>query len=222
MATLDSPDPVLAASTATALGLIGDPEPIPFLTYPAVAQTSPPQLQKAARTAIESLAHEPATGDVQRAVRVLTAAAWRYHRQHTDLTGDPVLIWAWDKTHNLPVSREATPTEANVTIGLQLAHEALQLAPNDLAAQVIEHSIALERAVERVGVAAVATQDDVTFTAAKRSGPLILGEVLKAAIGDGKAKLAAAARRCSASRWITSGFPLFQIGRGAINTMPTY
>ena len=36
-AALESPDPAIAADAATALGSIGDPAAVPFLTFPAAA-----------------------------------------------------------------------------------------------------------------------------------------------------------------------------------------
>ena len=42
LAVLDSSDPRLAADAATALGAIGDPRAVPFLTYPGLRrQVSP-------------------------------------------------------------------------------------------------------------------------------------------------------------------------------------
>ena len=42
-AVLDSSDPVLVADAATALGMIGDKEAIPFLAFPAAFLEAPPQ-----------------------------------------------------------------------------------------------------------------------------------------------------------------------------------
>ena len=47
LAVLDSPDAQLAADAATALGRIGDPRAVPFLTYPAAAAESPPAVRQA-------------------------------------------------------------------------------------------------------------------------------------------------------------------------------
>ena len=74
-----------------------------------------------------------------------------------------------------------------------MAREALRLDPNDREAQVAQLSLALEKAVERVGFTSFPAQDQATFAAATASGPSILGEVLKTAIADGKTDLAAVA-----------------------------
>ena len=42
VAVLDSPNPVLASDAATALGMIGDKEAVPFLTFPAAFPDAPP------------------------------------------------------------------------------------------------------------------------------------------------------------------------------------
>ncbi len=84
-------------------------------------------------------------------------------------------------------------TEAEAVLGLRFAREALRLNPQDRDAQIVQTSIALEKAVERVSYEAFPAKDQATFNAAKGSGVSILSDVLKTAIADGKADLAAAA-----------------------------
>ena len=74
-----------------------------------------------------------------------------------------------------------------------MAREALRLDPTNRDAQVAQISLALEKAIERVGYTEFPAKDQATFAAATASGPSILGEVLKTAIADGKTDLAAAA-----------------------------
>ena len=78
-------------------------------------------------------------------------------------------------------------------LGLRLAHEALKLSPHDQNAQVVKISLALEKAVERIGYEAFPAKDQAAFNAAKASGVSVLSDVLKTAIADGKTDLAAAA-----------------------------
>jgi hypothetical protein len=192
-AVLESPDPVLAVDAATALGLIGNKEAIPFLTFPAASPESPPVVRVAAQTAISQLTGQPFSIDLRTAVQVLTAAAWRYHRHQADLPADPVIVWEWDNDRMAPVPREVSHSEADTILGLRLAHQALRLDPKNRDAQIAQLSLALETAVEKVGFTNFPAKDDATFKAARASGPSILADVLKTAIADGKTDLAAAA-----------------------------
>jgi len=193
IAVLDSPDPVVVADAARVLGMIGDKQAIPHLTFLAASATVPPAVRTAAQAAIADLTGRPSAVQPRTSVQVLTAAAWSYHRHQVELTGDPVVIWVWDKGRKAPLPREVPRTQAEATIGLRLVKEALRLDPNDRDAQVAQLSLALEKAVERVGFTSFPAQDQATFTAATANGPFILGEVLKTAIADGKTDLAAAA-----------------------------
>ena len=58
-AALESPDSLIAAAAATALGLIGDREAVPFLTYPAAASSTAPAVRTAAQEAIATLTGRP-------------------------------------------------------------------------------------------------------------------------------------------------------------------
>lgn len=71
------------------------------------------------------------------------------------------------------------------------SRKALELSPNDRAAQVVQLSLTLEKAIERVGFTAFPAQDQATFTAVMARGPSILSDVLRMAITDGKTDLAA-------------------------------
>jgi hypothetical protein len=190
-AVLDSPEPVLASATATALGMIGNSEAIPFLTFSAAAPGSPPAVRMATQTAIVRLTGKPFSAQPRTPVQVLTDAAWRYHRHQVEFPVDPAVIWTWDNDRKAPVPREVSRTEAEEILGMRLAKAALRLAPNNRDAQVVQLSLALEKAIERVGFASFPAKDQATFTAAKASGPAILSEVLKTAIADGKTDLAA-------------------------------
>jgi len=192
IAVLDSPDTVLAADAARALGMI-DMQAVPHLTFLAASTTAPPAVHTAAQAAIADLTGRPFSAQPRTPVQVLTAAAWSYHRHQAEFTGDPVVVWAWDKDRKAPSPREVPRTQAEATFGLRLAQEALRLDPNNRDAQVVHLSLALEKAVERVGFTSFPAQDQATFAAAIASGPSILGDVLKNAVTDGKTDLAAAA-----------------------------
>jgi HEAT repeat protein len=193
VAVLDGAEPVLAVDAATALGMIGDRAAVPFLTYHAAEPAVPLSVRTAAQIAIKRLTGQPFSAQTQPPVQVLTEAAWRYHRHQVEFSDNIITLWTWDKEQHTAVPHEVPRREAEVTISSQFAHWALQLAPANQQVQVVQLSIALEAAVERVGFASFPAKDQATFTVAKAAGPLLLGQVLKSAIADGKTDLAAAA-----------------------------
>ena len=66
----------LAADAATALGNIGDPRAVPFLTYPRVRRpVRSPAVREAAQAAIGRLTGRPFSRSLASPVRVLTDAA---------------------------------------------------------------------------------------------------------------------------------------------------
>jgi hypothetical protein len=192
-AALDSSDPGLAVDAAAALGSIGDASAVPFLTFPAASPAAHPSVRAAAQGAIARLTGRPFAQQPRPPARVLTDAAWFYHRARPETPEDAVALWSWDEDRKVPVPRVVTPDEANTTLGLRFAAQALRLDPNDRSAQVAQLSLALARAAARVGPGAVAAQDPATFAAATAAGPALLTQVLETAIADGKADLATAA-----------------------------
>jgi hypothetical protein len=192
LAVLDSPDAQLAADAATALGRIGDSRAIPFLTYPAAAADAPPAVQQATREAIARLTGKPFALQTRTPAQVLTDAARSLHRHLLEFPGDSVLIWTWDNDRKAPVPRQVSRSEAEGILGSRLARQALRLDSRNFDAQVVLVSLALEKAIERVGFAAFPAGDQATFGSACAAGPRVLSEVLHEAIADGKTDLAAA------------------------------
>jgi HEAT repeats len=192
-AVLDSPDPALAADAATVLGMIGNKAAIPFLTFPAASTEAPPAVRAAAQGAIAQLTGQPFSAQSHKPVQVLIDTAWRYHRHQVEFTDDFVNVWTWDNNHRVPVERQVPRTEAEGILGLRLLQQALQLDPNNREAKIAQISVALEKAIERVGFKSFSANNQAPFAAAKASGPSILSEVLKTAIADGKTDLAAIA-----------------------------
>jgi hypothetical protein len=195
LAVLDGSDPRLAADAATALGSIGDPRAVPFLTYPASAVEFPPDVREAAQAAIGRLTGRPFVAQPHSPAQVLTAAAWSFHRHQLEFPGDPVAVWVWDKDRKAPVPRTMRRGEAEGHFGLRLARQAILLQPLDLDARASFVSLSLEKAIDRVGLGAFPAQDRGTFASAMAAGPSVLAEVLRKAIADGKDELAAAAAK---------------------------
>jgi hypothetical protein len=192
-AVLDSTDPALAADAAKALGMIGEKEAVPFLTFPAASAGSSPIVRTAAQEAIARLTGQPFFAQPRTPTQVLTNTAWQYHRHRIDFSDDTVRIWAWDKDRKAPVAQQVLRTEAESTLGQGLAKQALLLDPLNRDAQTALISLTLEKAVERVGFTAFPANDPTAIAAARASGPSVLGDVLKTAIADGKSDLGAVA-----------------------------
>jgi hypothetical protein len=192
-AVLDSSDPVLVADTATALGMIGNKEAIPFLAFPAASLDAPPAVRIAAKTSIEHLTGQPFLAQPRQSAKILTDTAWRYHRHQIEFTEDPVVLWVWDNIRKAPAGRPVSRTEAEGILGLRLAQQALRLDPGNHKAQVAQISLTLDKAIERVGLSSFPTKDKANFDAAKATGASILTDVLKTANIDRKAELAAIA-----------------------------
>ena len=193
VAVLDCPDPTLAADAATALGKIGRRDAIPFLTFPATFPNIPPSVRTAAQTAIAQITDRPFSIQQDNSTQILIDAAWRYHQHKVDFSNDPVTVWAWDNNRQVVTGRQASRSEAEGLLGLQLAQQALRLDPGNHEAQVVHLSLTLEKALERVGLNSFPTKDPATFDTVKASGASVLSDVLKTAIADRKAELAAVA-----------------------------
>jgi hypothetical protein len=193
LAVLGGSDPQLAADAATALGAIGDPRAVPFLTYPAFSSKSPATVRDAAQAAISQITRRSFTLQPLSPAQVLTQAAWRFHRHQVEFPSDPATVWVWDPDRKIPVPRPMKQGEAESCFGLQLANEAVDLQPLDLDAQAASVSLMLQSAIDRVGFSALPAQDQRTFKSALAAGPSTLAEVLRKAIADGKDELAATA-----------------------------
>ncbi len=190
-AVLESPDPILAADAATALGLIGDKRSIPHLTIPAASPKAEATVRQAAQGAIARLTGRSFQAQQRTPVEVLTDAAWWLHRHQVDLGAEPVAIWTWDAERSTPVSKQVPRTEAEAVLGNRFAKDALALSPTDRSARIVQLSLNLEKAIERAGFTKFNAQDDAEFKAATAAGPALLIETLKTAIADGKTDLAA-------------------------------
>ncbi len=123
-AVLDSPDSSVAAAAATALGLIGDQQAVPFLTFPAASSTAVLAVRTAAQHAIATLTGHPFSAQPRAPVQKLTATAWSYHRHQIEFSDDQVVVWSWDNGKKGPVPRELSRTEAEGFLGVRFARGA--------------------------------------------------------------------------------------------------
>ncbi len=194
IAVLDSPDAALVANAADALGRIGDRRAVPQLTFLAAEPNMNSPARGPARHAIEALTGRAFESQPLSPVRLLTAEARRYHLHEVRFPGGLVVVWEWNQGQQAPVPRQVPQTEAEACLGLKYAREALLIDPADRPAQVVLVSLALEKAIERASFAAFPANDPTgAFPAALAAGPVVLVEVARTAIADGKTDLAAVA-----------------------------
>jgi HEAT repeat protein len=195
IAALDSPVGSTVASVADALGAIGDRRALPYLTIKA-AQPEPDTPGRAnAQRAITRITGMDYAAQPRSPLRVLTDEAWKYHRHQIGFPSDTVELWTCEN-RDAPVPITLSTSDAEARLGLRLAREALALEPTDLSAQVALVSLALDKAIERAGLENFPNDDPSgAYATALASGPVVLGEVLRNALADGHADLAAVAAR---------------------------
>jgi len=187
LCVLDSPDTMLAADAAEALGRIGDQRAVPYLTYYAAPGARSP-IGDAARRAIARLTGRPFEAQPRAPARVLTDEAKKYETHAVNFPSDQVELWVWDDG---PVPRTVSRSEAESLLGLRFAREALALDPADTDAQVIFVGVALEKAAEQEGPESLPAKDPTgAYSSALAAGPAVLGEVLRRAIASGHSELA--------------------------------
>ena len=90
--------------------------------------------------------------------------------------------------------RRCAAARPRAILGLRLAQRGTAACtPRIRSPRSAQLSLALEKAIERVGPDAFPAQDQATSRGDRRPDPHVLGEVLETAIADGKDELAAAA-----------------------------
>jgi HEAT repeat protein len=191
LSVLDSPDGRIAASAAEALGHIGDPRAVPYLTIFAASNDQLSPVREGSRRAIARLTGRPFDAQPQAPVRILIEQARKYLTHAIRFPADQVEVWVWD---GAPTARQVSKSEAEEILGLRFAQAALKLEPANLEAQVVYLSLALGKAAERVGLSTYLAGDPTgTFASALAAGPVALGEVLRTALANGQSELAAVA-----------------------------
>ena len=129
-AVLDSPDPALAADAATVLGMIGDKEAIPFLTFPAASARSsaggacrrPRGDCPSDRTALLRPAAHASSGFDRRRL-ALSSPPCRVSRRSSSPSGHGTMI------ARRQLRKQVPRTEAEAILGLRLVKQALRLEP---------------------------------------------------------------------------------------------
>jgi hypothetical protein len=130
---------------------------VPFLWYYTAAKDESPAVRKKATQVLEQLLDvEP--GRLTSAKVALTREAERYYN-HQVTFGDPkqVTVWRWDGkqvVQGWPGAPTVSASQAEEYYGLRFARRALNLDPAYRPAQVVMLSLAIDKAMERGGLAA--------------------------------------------------------------------
>lgn len=195
LATLDAPDETIVADAADALGFIGDPRAIPDLTYLAADPSTTDVVRSTVERSLKRLTGRSFSNQVKAPVRVLDDEARKYLRHVYSFPGNRVVVWTWRKGEG-PSPSVVDGKEAEAILGLKAARRALALEPSDLDAQATFAALTLRQAVDRVGLLAFeanpAASDPIALATVLESGPRVLETVLRRALADRQADLAAA------------------------------
>jgi hypothetical protein len=189
---LQSPKPNLAAAAADALASIGDLRAIPSLTINAALPGIEPTAQAAARRAITKLTGKTYDAQPKSPVRLLIDEAWSYHRHERKFPGPKVEVWIDDPDSGL-IPEVLSVGDAEAVLGLDFARGAIEIDPSNREAHVVFVSLAIEKAIDRVGAPNFPTKDPTgVYPIALAAGADVMGDVLRAAIADDHMELAAA------------------------------
>ena len=195
LAMLDGPEDSITADACEALGSIGDPRAIPALTYLAADPATPDVPRLAAKRSLARLTGRSFANQARAPIRVLVDEARKYLRHAYSFPANRVVIWTWRKGEG-PSPSVVTGAEAEAILGLKAAREALALDPADLDAQATFAALTLGQAVDRVGLLAFeanpGASDPIALGTVLASGPKVMELVLRRALADRQADLAAA------------------------------
>ena len=177
---LRHPDIKVKVAVAEALGEIGDHRALPWLVF---ASAQPGDFGSTAKNSVLKLNNgEP----VSSPVRYLTSEAASYLDRDVYFSAPSVEVWTWDNDVKTlqPITLETNVAEG--AIGYRLARLALDLEPNDQAAQAIALSILLQEESDRLGGEFPGKDDSGVWSMALASGPQTLEHVLRRAMMTGR------------------------------------
>ena len=188
---LEAKDAALAADIARSLGRIGDPDAVPWLTIAAALKESPAALRSAAAESIERITRLPLGSQPKPPAMLLIDEARRYQTKSVRFPGETVTVWSWNADDQNVVSQAVSQSEAEAILGGGLAKAAVALNPDSDYAKSILLGLNLEKAIERAGFGGFSENDPANaYQDAIKSGPVLVGLVLKQAITDRKTDLA--------------------------------
>ncbi|MGE5195055.1 MAG: hypothetical protein ACM3U2_21385 [Deltaproteobacteria bacterium] len=157
---LDAPGDAFRADVMSLLGELRATPAIPWLWYPALSPDESPAVRQAAGDALRRILRVPGPTGAERVVtegivdRMLKSAREHFRNEYAWNTGESgkVTLWGWDETEATIVARQVSADEASDITGLRFAREALALAPQQRAAQILYLCLALAGDIRRSGL----------------------------------------------------------------------
>ena len=154
-AALQSENPALKVEVIDVLALLGSPDTVPFLAAPATLESESPQVQAAARKALEEIQaiKDPTEADaVTLLTREIQKALNRDRLLDLDSNGR-VDVWAWNAAAQLPYKQNLPADQAAVEMVVPLALDLLRLAPtSDTRARQLAATAVFESLANRTGL----------------------------------------------------------------------
>jgi CheY-like chemotaxis protein len=162
-AALDSNDAPLKLDLLEVFRKRAAREVVPDLWFLSASPSETEAVRRGATDLLAALTDTPAS-KLPPAKAALTREAERYYR-HQVRFADPerVTVWRWDGEHVVPGWPNAptvTASRAEEYYGLRYADQALRLDPTYAPAQVVLLSLALDKGVERAGLAQPLSKGD--------------------------------------------------------------
>ncbi len=155
---LTAPDAIFRSHVITMLGQLQASAAVPYLWHPAQAPDETEDVRLAARNALsqilgvnlETVGRLATEGVV---ARILDSAREHFRNSHVWKTNGAgkVALWWWSAPQGTVALRMVSPEEASDLVGLRLAREALSLAPQLRATQVMYLGFAFATDVRRAG-----------------------------------------------------------------------
>ncbi len=152
LATLEAPNPDLAAPALEVLGALQAPETLPLVMAAAFDPAGPEKVRRAAQAALKNFGGGVSAAE---AANWLAKQASAYFDGRVPLRVHPnggVEVWVWDAAQNAPTLKYLTPQGVSLLRAARLARVAHQLRPQDEEIAVLWLASHLELAAYRNGL----------------------------------------------------------------------
>jgi hypothetical protein len=193
LAVLDSGDAVLMMDAVQALEHLGDPRCLDPLRYYAESPRVDRAVRARAQQAVVQLAGRPYQELPSAAEALAQRARVHYHYQFQWLPepGGTVRLWRWVPREGLQAT-PALPKHADLYLAFRFAQQALELRPDERAAQVLLVASALALA-KQSQAAETSSLPQWTVNVMATAGPDVLLAVVDESLRSGRAAAARAA-----------------------------
>jgi hypothetical protein len=189
LAALDAPDDGLRLALISVFNQRADARIVPYLWYFSASPKASAALRNAASNALvqfQKTLRLP-TGDPR---AMLTKEAESYYQHKAEIVAPTApMVWSW--ADGSVVGQPATPSQYEEFYGLFWAKKALDLDPQYLPAQVVFLSLAIEKSLERGGLATpLETSDPSLASLLAGTSRSVLEAVVDKALAEGRSAAA--------------------------------